>query len=768
MLLVDPCSCYLLSAGASRQTAPSNKAIVWQDVRLFPHQEPQRLIDLVEGFHQRQQIPPGTVVDLRGLRFIIDEVLIPQFSSFDPFDPTYETLLIGAALYSSLYSFYTLNAVASSGGTIEMSGETARKILFKKQLLEKDLGADRYNHCHTIGVFKRGIDSSNLTPARVVRVFEVMHSVEKNRREIRRKLDAEHYPFVKKGGIELKAGTDNAANLSLGTNLEIIRAGLDLRLGLAVAHSPSDVKGSDAKDNERRISMVVRDSELPPGTYIVIGSYLLSGADATKVRTAPSDDKEGYFYSYGKSLGRFLGHSSDALPNDEITWDHTAIAAKKKVSERGRTLLAQWTDFQETPKNWGYVETIIATRETPIEVFRAALKRIKERLNGSTQGGLIIDGRFFGREDRKDHDHASPSFSLHFKALLKEAAAANILVYTVSRHTAAAINGRWEDRAKLSHRDFINKPLKLLPRFFSYEKAVVKLGWLLRYYTPEHAAELMSENLSGELLEDTDTLQDEFLARGYPPNNPIKGTAVVVSFWGMKEDLLQDAVNGLLAETGPHRRNLYIYGWGDGNLPFGADSIHEILDEAIRPKRLKTKQLPDHLKLIAKRLREDPEWDLSKGAKNLVGQTENEFTLLRLVQNLIAKLTPPERDQLLSGYYINPQQLESLFRWQATAITASEQPLAGVGHEQIPILNEELAKRVVKDLLMQANPMLYELGHATDNGVKVVMRTQAFSSKANILLYELGQMSYAVDVADETNRSWSRRIFIPKREKKLI
>ena len=63
---------------------------------------------------------------------------------------------------------------------------------------------------------------------------------------------------------------------------------------------------------------------------------------------------------------------------------------------------------------------------------------------------------------------------------------------------------------------------------------------------------------------------------------------------------------------------------------------------------------------------------------------------------------------------------------------------------------------------MYGSPLLAELGRAVDQGIQVVMRTQAVRSQANLLLYELGQMSYAVGVVDEQNSPWMRRLFLPR------
>ena len=334
---------------------------------------------------------------------------------------------------------------------------------------------------------------------------------------------------------------------------------------------------------------------------------------------------------------------------------------------------------------------------------------------------------------------------------MAEAAAANVLVYTVSRRAATRVNGRREQYDQLTHRDFIHEPLKLLPQFFSYEKATVKLSWLLRYFTPEHAAELMSENLAGESLT-SGVLPDEFKARGYPPNNPSRGSAVVVAFLGMEADTLRDATEALLAEATARHRTLYVYGWGDGNLPFGADSIHELLDDAV-----KAQDLPAHLRPIQKHLPQAEGWDRTGGPKNLVSQDRDELTLLRLVMETLLKLSPAERRQLLSGYQIDPGQFESFSRSPRTQLPEG-QPLQVV-EDHFAAFAEELAKRVIKDLLMHANPMLREMGRATDQWVHVMMRTQAFAGSANILLYELGQMSYAVGVRDKLNRSWMRGVF---------
>ncbi len=729
-----------LTAGRYGETSAEFPELIWQGIDLLDDHE--RLREVVEGYHRTGWIPPGILVDFKGLTDLLKRISQNE-PGFDPFDPLRAPLLAGAVVMSSQNAFYKLNTPVALGGTIDMTGTTARKVT------GRIAHRSTPHYSRGLSVFPRPVDSSNLTPTKIVQVLEAIGQIEKWRIEIETRLREWEYPPSQKGGIFLSMGSDTAGRLALITDLELVRLNLPTRIAIAVAHSPAEVKGSDAIENRTHASAIAADERLPSGVYAPIGSQIHPGADLVKTFTKPSEGGS-YFRSYGELLGRVR---FPADPTEPIDWNQGALAARKEIRGQGHVVLSRWKDFQDAPKEMGYIEHLVAGRETPIGVFRSALNRIKKRLSPSTQGALVIYGRFYWREDIHEYAHASSQFLFEFQQLLREAKEAGILIYTVSRKTATAVNRRRESYETLTHQDFIRDPLKLLPRFFSYERGSDKLAWLLRYYTPEHAAELMSENLAGE-LPILKRFPQDLRKRGYPWNNPARGNAVVVSFLGMGPDVFRDAVDSFPRKG--YKGRLYVYGWGDGNLPFEADNIHELLVEA-----LQSDDLPSYLHPLRDHLSWTEDWKLEKIPKNLLSRDEHEVTLLRLVTEALLDLSPDERSRLLSGYGVSPERFESFRHAPIHTPPLPEGIPLRIIEDHFHCFIDEMAKRVIKDLLMHANPMLRELGRAVDLGVKVVMRTQAFNSNADLLLYELGQMSYAIGVRDEVNRSWMRGIFVP-------
>ena len=76
---------------------------------------------------------------------------------------------------------------------------------------------------------------------------------------------------------------------------------------------------------------------------------------------------------------------------------------------------------------------------------------------------------------------------------------------------------------------------------------------------------------------------------------------------------------------------------------------------------------------------------------------------------------------------------------------------------------EILAKRIMKDALMNASKNLYELGFMTDHNIRVRVKTTAWKGETNLLMYEIGNMLYIIGAQGDKGKGWVYQFFQPEK-----
>ncbi len=697
-----------------------------------------------------------TDIHLPSLHAILNTVFHPiPWTQCDLLSDQQLTLFLQAIEASMDFSFYHDVIIAPAGGTINMAGEDGRKA---DQFAMLRIAAERQEiaaltHPRQPRLLPNAPDSSNIGPREWVLMSEHLRRIGAQRARIRAMLN-ETFGILpdRKSGIVVTHGTDTMELSALVISLEMALHGCSIPIVLTGSHTPADQPVSDAWTNIYRSCYLNTLPQLPPTVYVVIGNEVHAGSDVSKILTMP-DKGGGYFFSSGKPLGEFVhGHN--------IRWNLQRLADLQAAYEHMHVYLNEMRTYKDEPHEYGYVELVDANK-APMAVYWAALERVKAQCNANTHGGIVLHGSFTGPKSKGHAPNRDHYFLMEFRKFLKACQKADVLVYTGSKSTALWVNSISKtDPQAVDQSHFVEQPLKLLPRNFPFNKARAKLSWLLRYFEPTMAAHFMTENVAGE-LDLPHTFPEQRKYENLAINDPEQGRAVVMAFPGMTARVIQDAVDSLRVEPRHKGPQLIVYGFGDGNLPFGYDNMHTLLDDLVRQDKA-----PEYLKPIAEYLRQDAHFSLETGALDLFREKEGQVALIKLVKNALLALSDSQRQALLGHYRVNPRAFSRLqHAWNNAhpeqAIHAIPENLADQVDIIFDTLLSELSKRVLKDLLMHGHPMLKTLGTATDRGIHVLMKTQAFRSKTNILLYELGQMSYAMGVTDDEGQRWTYNLFIP-------
>jgi hypothetical protein len=89
-------------------------------------------------------------------------------------------------------------------------------------------------------------------------------------------------------------------------------------------------------------------------------------------------------------------------------------------------------------------------------------------------------------------------------------------------------------------------------------------------------------------------------------------------------------------------------------------------------------------------------------------------------------------------------------------------PTGGLWERCLVVAPELLARRILKDAVMAAHPLLRAVGQAVDDGVRVEMHSLATRSWSNVSKYEAGTLLLALGVRAERGPWWAAEGVVPR------
>lgn len=656
--------------------------------------------------------------------------------------------------------------VLNCGGTINMSsGEGSRPGDGVSALFEA-LGADfDRSRLRLDQPFDRPPDSSHIGEAEWAVIVREIRSVDAAKRAARAQLGGEEL-LEGRGGVVLAHGTDTMQVTGLVLALELATRGTVAPVVITGAHSPPGEPGSDALSNLAKAihAATYREAErphnLPPGVFVLLGEDIHLATRISKVGTTP-DDAGRYFSSFPGPIGQ-ISSKDYRLRLDQALLD--SVTRHFRGTRLGL----------ERTAGWGRVEHIVLDRFVDPGVLRDAVRRAGRAREGGASPGLVIQGDF------TQH----PRLGVLVRQL-RDLAEADVPVFIGAMRAFQAVRERYE-----------GGPLFLMPRALSHPAARLKLSWLLGAGVPSRVlGVLMESSLAGEVYE-AEGLPGWLKYESFP--DLVAGKEVVLAYPGLRAEVVQDAVRRLLG--GEERRpTLYLYGFGHGHLPGVNRSIAELVDAwlearlpAARPRYPDIRSLDDLVAELSLRLQALPREELfawvarqylpvKRGLRRVrlsrAAELLQEDLRRRLQDPVEAALRVVESESgggivveqrhkltraFLEGlrFRMDPGRLEE----EATRACAERglPPDSLLEHQVLVLAPEVLARRVVKDAVMAASPLLRAVGEADDAGVTVVVRSQAARGESDVSAYEAGQQLLVLGVKADRGPRWRHEALRPR------
>lgn len=657
--------------------------------------------------------------------------------------------------------------VLNCGGTINMSaGEGSRPGDGVSALFEA-LGADfDRSRLRLLQPFERPPDSSHVGAEEWAIIVGEIRRVDAARRAARVRLGGEAL-LEGRGGVVLAHGTDTMQVTGLVLALELATRGTVAPVVITGAHSPPGESGSDALSNLAKAihAATYREAErphnLPPGVFVLLGEDIHLATRISKVGTTP-DDRGRYFSSFPGPIGQ-ISSKDYRLRLDQALLDSVTRHF------RGTRLGLERTG------DWGRVEHLILDRFVDVGVLRDAVRRAGRAREGGASPGLVIQGDFT--------QHARLGVLVR---LLRDLAEADVPVFIGSMRAWRAVRERFEGGAVF-----------LMPRALSHPAARLKLSWLLGAGVSSRVlGVLMESSLAGEVYE-AEGLPGWLKYESFPDLVP--GKEVVLAYPGLRAEVVQDAVRRLQAAD-ERRPTLYLYGFGHGHLPGVNRSIAELVDAWLaeelpeaRPRYPDIRSLDHLVGELTLRLEALPRERLfawvgqrytarKRGLRRVRLSRASEIVQEGLRERLQGpveaalrgvesesggSIVVEQRHKLTQAFLselrfrIDPERLEA-----AAERSCAEQglpPGSPLEHQVLVLAPEVLARRVVKDAVMAASPLLRAVGRADDAGISVVVRSQAARGESDVSAYEAGQQLLVLGVKADRGPRWRHEVFMPRR-----
>lgn len=688
--------------------------------------------------------------------------------------------------------YYSSVIVLNAGGTINMGGgkekKPQNKVFEMVNKLKRKL-ASKGIDIEIKDIFERPPDSTNIGEKEWQIILNEVKEVVKKKEEIGLQM-RKNGVMYEKGGIVITHGTDTMEITSFILSLELALEDIKFPIIFTGSHSSIDDPGSDALNNLAKAIIAARErfvrtpENLPPGVYVIIGRDIHLATRLTKVYSQP-DSYGKYFFSHPAPVGQING--TDPNANIKIDFDYLGLLNKSSVIDYLRK-------FHQKGKRgpYGIVEHIIVdkfTSPTKLLDFRNRYYYYKSLShNKSRRYGLIIQGDFSRNSKFSD-----------IVNIIKELSAMGILVFVGSKKVYNNI---------LKLKDIPN--LGLIHKSMSHSKARTKLLWLLSF--PLENSEIigiMNSNISGEII-NIDNLPEWINYETFP--NQQKGIEVIVVYPNIDHKVFKDAVRRLSGiNTQKKRKTLYIYGFGDGHIPTINSSIANIVSDFIKSRfginlNISNNDLSidDIIKIVSNNILINRRFrhgiihyliqryninksrftyiakkhliskasktkfrDILESLMNLIKEVEREHKVKIRIEGLdaINKLSDGQKFKQCIKIQLSQEIVKSYFHQAENKIYHI---LNNTSHnfdqfESITLeFPEFVAKRIIKDALMESSDILRVLGNATDTGIRVHVKSQAVRTKTDTSKYEVGMMLQSVGVDSDAQEGWDVSYFKPQ------
>ncbi len=644
--------------------------------------------------------------------------------------------------------------IVNCGGTINMSGAQGARPddMVSRSLDAVTAALPRRVSIDLVSPFDRPPDSSNMGAWAWTRIIDTVRA-----EVLKRHAALDRLPHrARAAGIVITHGTDTMAVTSLLLALEMASARLRLPIVFTGAHSTPDQADSDAFPNLVRAIALAGPGEeqvLPPGVFVVIGQDVHLASRLTKVETRP-DRRGRYFHSFPAPIGQVTGKG--ATLKLDLAFLHQLRDSASPIHLRR----SHWL---------GAVEHLVLDPFTPADVLLDLEQRLCAPLDPPRRRGVVLQGNF----------RASRAWPALLASIVRMAEA-DVPIAIGSR---MVFEGLSDAVAGL--------PVGLVHRSLSHPSARLKLAWLLGTDLPAAAIPwALSTNLVGEVFH-THGLPDWIAYETYP--NAVPGTEVVLVYPDIQPAVIQDAYRRLTA-TKRRRKLLYLYGFGHGHIPgvnisiatqvanwlhghqFGIpEDWSDDLDLWSVLERL-TMHL-QHTDAMALRDRLLSLYALlPQGLLNAVCRAEavsHQTATRRVLRSHLLDALGAFQQTTDATVDDLPQAVDALLR--SVAWKEGKKPLyerfracsdSDLLLKLIQSDPEVIARRLIKDAVMAANPLHREVGRATDHGVVVIPRTQVSLGVPDPTRYEAGTLLVAVGAGGDGPLAlpWQHRVMVPRRD----
>ena len=612
--------------------------------------------------------------------------------------------------------------------------------------------------------FARPPDSSAVGRVEWASLLAEIQAVDGQRREAGRVLRSAGHQPTSRGGIVVAHGTDTMQITSMVTALELAHGGLASPVVCTGSWCPPSDPESDALGNLAKAVFAatlreeLRPHNLPPGVYVLLGEDIHLASRISKVGSVPNGNGR-YFFSFPGPIA-------------QMTSKDFSVKLDQGLLDRVSQPAATVSPLLRTGP-WGEVEHLILDAFVDCGVVEDLAVRLASARTNGTRTGVVVQGDF------SRHPQAET-----LVAGLRRVAGEGAVVALGSKRAFGLFQGAEPSVGVV-----------LLPRALSHGTARTKLSWLLGTVAPvAELGSLMAKSLVGEVFE-TESLPSWIKYETFPDQHP--GTLVVPAW----PDLPAAVVRQASVRVRQHKRaTLHLFGFGYGHLPGpnrsldtlarqwlaanlpgvqlgavvepGADAVVASLVQGLcaGDRHALTawadKRYAVHEATFTSALRRRVSAQLQRRLRAAVGQ-EVRTLVHRLAQEHGATAKARRVDAGVAAlarelrFGLPPEVLD-----EAESRVLSEAGVAapsGPWERCLAVAPEILARRLLKDAVMAAHPLLGAVGEAVDQGVRVEIHSLAARSASNVAKYEAGTLLLALGVRAEQGPWWVEEGVVPRR-----
>ena len=607
--------------------------------------------------------------------------------------------------------YYKKVIVLNCGGTIDMnkdrtidSSSVSKTLPNIRELLEiHDIEFESEN------IFGHSPDSTNIGEDEWDIIYRKIKSIIDCKKAVKEKIiTKESFPVEDSvGGIVISHGTDTLQLTSMMLALRLSLEDLFFPIVFTGSFTTIDDDNNDVENNLAKSIFVARprlsddlSRRLPPQVYVLIGDEVHLATRTTKVYTTQNTEGK-YFFSYPFPVARITSKTPiKKLIQKKERYDIDRW--RKTVREENMLLIFDSHYFDELTNShssngwklaksflrekdkWTIVEHIVISKHFAKETLISLTQRVTEN-NNCQPYGIIIQGNFAQNDD--------------FDVIKN-------FIQTLSSCDAVILVGSKTVYNKLHD----VKNVGLIPKSLSFQKARIKLLYLLKLNLkiPE-TIRFMSENIAGEIA-DYKQFPDWIQYENYPDD----GETIPV-YPNIKDVVYLHSIQKI-AKIDKNRRNIYLYGYGNGHIPTIDIPIGKCVGDFLNGDKFKFQTMIE-----------------------IVESNDIEGNILKEVITIISASPDVIIDYLCENYNFEG------YKHQQKNITSLP--------DYVIEEKENVAKLIIRDSIMNYSNTLKLLGEAIEQGITITVKTSA-QAKTDHSLYPVGRTLLAVGINSDIKRGW--------------